>query len=70
MITKAEQNRQLERAVRNTISLYNLQEAEREIKKGNETISVLYTLLRQEINKHNAQIKRKAGAIRNQGTID
>lgn len=70
MITKAEKNKLLERTEKNKIYLYNLQEAKKEINKGNETIKVLYDLLLQEINKHNGVINRKISTIRNQGTSD
>jgi len=70
MITRAEKNKQLERIEKNKIYLYNLQEAKKEINKGNETIKVLYDLLLQEINKHNGVISRKISSIGNQGTSD
>jgi hypothetical protein len=72
MTTRAELIKQIEKAERNKISLYYLTstEAANEVKKGNETINVLYTLLIQEINKHNAIIKRKVSSIRSQGTSD
>jgi len=49
---------------------YDLQEAKKQINKGNETIKVLYDLLLQEINKHNGVISRKISSIGNQGTSD
>ena len=70
MITKATQIKQIDRAEENKISLYYLKQAEPEIKRGNIKINVLYSLLIEEINKHNAVIKRKVSTIRSQGTID
>lgn len=70
MITRASQQKQMERIERDTIFLYHLTEAKNEIKKGNETINVLYELLLKEINLHNGNIKKKYNRIRNIATID
>lgn len=70
MITKAEKSKQLLDAEVNKISLYHINEAQAEIRKGNEKIKVLFSLLIEEINKHNAVIKRKVTSIRRQGTSD
>jgi hypothetical protein len=70
MITREEKNKQIEKVERNSISLYYLKEYESEIKKGDIKINVLYTLLIEEINKHNGVIRKKANSIRNQGTCD
>lgn len=70
MITKAEKNRQLERIEKQRIFTRDLEEAKKQLNKGNETINVLYDLLMQEINKHNGVVLRKIRAIRNQGTSD
>ena len=70
MVTKIVKNKQIERAEKNKIFLYHFEEAHKEIRKGNETIQVLYLLLLQEVTKHNAVIKRKVNIIKNQGTSD
>lgn len=70
MITRFEQQKQILREEDKKIPLYHLLEVEPKIKRGNEKIVVLYSLLIEEINKHNAVIKRKVTAIRSQGTVD
>jgi hypothetical protein len=70
MITKAQRKRMLEIEEKKKIYLNDLQEAKKEINKGNETVKVLYGLLLQEIKKHNGVISRKISSIRNQGTAD
>jgi septation ring formation regulator EzrA len=59
MMTKAEQNRQLQRIESERIFLYHLNEAKKEIDKGNENIKVLYQLLLKEINQHNGIVTKK-----------
>ena len=70
MVTRDEKNKQIEKVERNSISLYYLKEYESEIKKGDVKINVLYSLLIDEINKHNGIIRKKVNSIRNMGTSD
>ena len=70
MITKKEQNRKLEVIERDKIYLYNLKEAEQEIRKGNENVKVLYNLLLKEINLHNGTVTKKYRKVRNLPTSD
>jgi hypothetical protein len=70
MITKKEQNRKLEVIERDKIYLYNLKEAEKEIRKGNENIKVLYNLLLKEINMHNGNVTKRYRKVRNLPTSD
>lgn len=70
MITRAKKYKQMEMVERNRIFLYHLTEAEKEIKKGNENVRVLYDILIKEINSYNGTIKRKYNKIRNLPTVD
>jgi len=70
MITRSLQLKQLETIEKNRIFLYHLNEAKKEIKKGNDIINVLYQLLVKEINLHNGNIKRKYNKVMNLPTID
>ncbi len=70
-ITREEQVKQIRDVEKYQIyGWYHLQELEKEIRKGNETIRVLFDLLNKEINKHNGQISKKRNKIRNTPTID
>lgn len=70
MISKKELHRQMEQVEERKIFLYHLEEAEKEIKKGNNNVKVLYSLLLKEINQHNGNITRRYRKLRNTPTAD
>lgn len=61
----------MENIERNKIfAAYHLEEIEKEIKKGDDTIQVLFNLLQKEINRHNGLIAKKSNKIRYTPTVD
>lgn len=70
MVTRKSKHKQMEIIERDRIFFYHLNEAKKEIKKGNENVRVLYELLIKEINLHNGSVKRKYNKVRNLPTSD
>lgn len=70
MITKKEQNAKLEAIEHERIFTYHLNEAKKQIRKGNENVKVLYNLLVKEINQHNGTVTKKYRKVRNMPTCD
>lgn len=69
-MTNQEKQSQLEAIEQDRIYLYHLTEAEKEIRKGNENIKVLYNLLVKEIHLHNGVVTKKSKKVRSLPTSD
>jgi len=71
MITRKQKIKQIENIERNKIGgWYHLEELKKQVKKGDDTIQVLFNLLQKEINRHNGVIAKKSNKIRNTPTVD
>ena len=70
MMTREQQQQKIQNIEEDRIfAEYYLDGLEKRVAKGDDKIRVLLSLLRQEINRHNGNISKKANRIRNQPTL-